>query len=76
MPGNTQGLTITSGTKIVRRYNTMTLTNQDNKPNVRIFIGIKSIRKIGATSNISRLKTKPARRVVFRFADNERAGIS
>jgi len=59
-PGNVQAVTFTPLTKKVKRYKTITLINHESNPNVRRFIGIKSIFRSGATNSIRRLNTKPA----------------
>jgi len=63
-PGNVHGLIRTSGMTIVNKYMRMTLINQENNPNVRIFIGIKRILRRGLMNIISSESVRPARSTV------------
>ena len=59
-PGYVHSWIVTPDTKMVSKNNTMTLINQDKRPNVMRFIGMKSIFKMGVIRSMRRLNTRPA----------------
>ena len=59
-PSYVKGRMVTLGKTKVIKKTTATLINHEKSPNVRRFIGIKSIFKTGATRSIRRLKNIPA----------------